>query len=91
MTKRKNIRVEHGYMPLPDYVAIRVGCKVSWVYYKTREEASVAAGIARHNAVIDSSMGYDFGYCSPGSISAPEQLMFPADSEYHGLYEVCIS
>lgn len=80
------------YKKLPQYVDMRTGCKVCWVYYKTLEEANIAAEIARYNGEIDRSYGYDFGYCSPGSVT----LMKPENckgewAKYSGLYEVCIS
>lgn len=71
----------------PEPAETRCGCKVSWNYYKTKEEAEVCAKAAKHNAVIQESQGFDFGYCSPGSIRAPKpgENWFFAD-----LYEVCL-
>lgn len=74
-----------SYKHYPTPVKFRSGCKVSWKYYTTREEAEEAAKAARHNAEIQWSLGYDFGYCSPGSITEVK-----AECEYKGLYEVCI-
>jgi len=73
------------YRQMPAAVAIRSGCKVGWKYYRTEAEAKAAAVIARHNAKIDASQGYDFGYCSPGSVSLVRE------GEFAGLYEVCTS
>ncbi|MBO0715723.1 MAG: hypothetical protein J2P55_00100 [Rhizobiales bacterium] len=70
----------------PDYCAypeaddIRTGIKVGWRIYCDRKAAETCATAARHNAVIQESLGYDFGYCMPGSI---ETL---AD----GRFKVCI-
>lgn len=55
--------------PIPKALEYISGCKVSWRVYATKEEAEAAADVARHNARIDASLGYDFGYLSPGSIS----------------------
>lgn len=56
------------YMAYPPAEKIRCGCKVSWHTYATKAEAEACAEAARHNARIDSALGYDFGYCCPGSI-----------------------
>ncbi len=69
----------HDYLPYPPQQDSRVGCKVSWYIYAKREDAETAAIAAQHNATIQSELGYDFGYCSPGSI---EQV--------GGGWEVCI-
>lgn len=71
---------------MPKEVDLRSGCKVSWYYYATKEEAEAAAKIARHNADIDESLGYDFGYCWPGTIYGPDEQKFKP-----GLWEVCVS
>lgn len=60
------------YMPYPEYVSLRVGMKVSWYLYGSKKEAEKAAEAAKHNAAIQESLGYDFGYQSPGSISKVE-------------------
>ena len=70
--------------PKPDNT--RVGAKVSWHYYKDRAAADECAVAAKHNAVIQESKGYDFGYCSPGSI----RLIKEDWPEYAGLFEVCL-
>lgn len=74
-----------GYKSLPKSDATRVGCKVSWEYYRDEATAKEAAAVARHNAVIDASQGYDFGYMMPGTVT------FMKDGEYAGMYEVCTS
>jgi hypothetical protein len=65
--------------PCPKSVRSRTGNKVSWFFYATLEEAKIASDWAFHRAVLDASMGYDFGYCSPGSIRKTDDQ----------LYEVC--
>lgn len=82
MTKRKAERPQ--YMSYPKEVAGRCGIKVSWNYYKTKEEADECAKAARHNARIQESLGYDFGYCCPGSVTLIKE------GEHAGLYEVCL-
>lgn len=76
-------------------VATRSGCKVSWKVYATRAEAEAAAIVAIHNAEIDESLGYDFGYCCPGSIAelSGERLgLYPELVGKPGtFYEVCFS
>ena len=74
------------YWPYPSTDSLRVGCKVGWRYYDREIDAKYCAKAAVHNAKIKSELGYDFGYCSPGSIRKID-----ADgSEYAGMYEVCI-
>jgi hypothetical protein len=64
----------------PNEYKYRGGCKVAWHTYRTRKEAEECAEAARHNAVIKESLGYDFGYCSPGSITVLPD----------GKFEVCV-
>jgi hypothetical protein len=71
----------------PKHQSYRSGCKVSWKYYDSREDAELAAKAAEHDANIQLSRGYDFGYCWPGSIGWAEP-----DSEHggeNGRWEVC--
>lgn len=78
---------QYDYKPYPPYQRVRTGCKVSWYYYAKKEDAEQAAEVAKHNAAIQASLGYDFGYQSPGySI----QLMGDSWPSYQGLWEVCI-
>ena len=63
----------------PKALFTRGGCKVSWMYFADREDAEKASEVARKEAVFVSNLGYDFGYCSPGSIT-----------ETKDGYEVCI-
>ena len=76
-TKRPRIT----YAEVPEPLSRRQGCKVGWLVYATREEAEVASKAAIYNAKIDASMGYDFGYCCPGSITQLKD----------GTWEVCES
>ena len=69
------------YMPMPKPDVYRGGCKVSWHYYKDEATAKKAVEAAIHNAKIDESLGYDFGYVSPGSIKQVDG----------GMWEVVVS
>ena len=66
--------------PIP--VDYRAGCRVSWYYYATREEADIASVEAFQQGNRKTALGYDFGYCSPGHVQK---------TVYKGrdLYEVC--
>jgi hypothetical protein len=75
------------YADYPKHDAMRVGMKVSWYYFKSEGDAKNASAAARHNAAIQETLGYDFGYQSPGSITQCNADYWP---EYDGLYEVCI-
>jgi hypothetical protein len=69
--------------PNPD--DIRSGCKVSWYYYRSREDAEACSVAAKHNAIRQRELGFDFGYQSPGSIE-----MAHPNSKYAGMWEVCL-
>lgn len=69
----------------PTYQGLRVGCKVSWHYYKSHADALEAARVAVHNAEILAGEGFDFGYQAPGHIEQPAE-----DGEFAGLYSVVI-
>jgi hypothetical protein len=56
----------HDYPKADD---MRTGNKVGWRIYSKREDAEACAEAAKHNARIQASLGYDFGYQSPGSIT----------------------
>ena len=71
------------HMPYPTPIRTRGGCKVSWNYYVTEAEAKECAAAAKHNARIQANLGYDFGYCSPGSI-------VPVEIAGTKLFEVCL-
>lgn len=73
-------RVKYDYQAYPEPDDMRVGCKVSWYTYADRAKAETCSKAARHNAVIQVGLGYDFGYCAPGSI----------DKLADGRFEVCI-
>ena len=80
---------EHIYLPEPKHAALRVGIKVTWLYFKTEEEAKAAAIIANHNAKVAMWEGYDFGYQSPGTIRKMDAHYDGEWAEYAGLWEVC--
>jgi hypothetical protein len=44
------------------------GCKVGWLTYDNQADAEEASRIALEQRGIRASMGYDFGYQSPGAI-----------------------
>lgn len=91
MAKSRKTTNPLGYKTLPPAKAYRGGCKVAWQYYETEEVAKQAADIAEHNARIDASQGYDFGYQSPGSITPPRTDLTGEWAKYNGLWEVCTS
>jgi hypothetical protein len=70
--------------PYPKADGQRSGVKVGWRYYRDLDAAKACAAAAKHNAQIYAAMGYDFGFCAPGRVTA--QL----DGEYAGMYSVCI-
>lgn len=75
--KKKIITRGFGTYPTP--LSQRSGCKVGWLTFATEDEAKAASKVAMAEADVRADQGYDFGYCSPGSI---EKV---ADG-----YEVCI-
>ena len=58
----------------PASVKSQTGCKVSWHWFATLEDAQIASQYAYHRGVWNQSMGYDFGYCSPGDIARDGEL-----------------
>lgn len=82
----KTQREPSPYMDYPKHDARETGCKVSWLYYADEAMAREAAIAARHNDRVDAERGYDFGYCSPGSVGKPSDK-----GEHAGLWRVCIS
>jgi hypothetical protein len=64
----------------PVSLSTETGCKVGWKVYGELFEAEDCAEAAKFNAKIQESLGYDFGYCSPGSIEKLE----------NGCFKVCI-
>jgi hypothetical protein len=79
---------KYDYRAYPQHQNVRSGCKVSWYYYAKKEDAEKAAEVAKHNAQIQASLGYDFGYQSPGY--RVELIGDNWGPEYKGLWEVCI-
>jgi hypothetical protein len=75
------------YRDYPATPNTRSGGKVGWRYYDRLIDAKACAAAARHNAKIQAGLGYDFGYCSPGSI---RQVPPHGPTEYVGKFEVCI-
>lgn len=73
------------YLPYPEPLKTRCGCKVSWYYYDNLKDAEECSKAARHNGEYQRWLGYDFGYCSPGSIRPPTKVGFNPE-----LYEVCL-
>lgn len=87
-------KIETKYLPYPEPVTSRSGCKVSWNYYVTEDDANACSKAAIHNAKLDRAQGYDFGYCAPGQV-----VKMASDARYRelgkvlevgGLYEVCL-
>lgn len=68
----------YGQHP-PDPIRTESGCKVGWCYYDNLESAELASRWAREQAKIVASIGYDFGYCTPGAVSP-----------INGLWRVCV-
>lgn len=68
--------------PEPD--AQRSGCKVGWYYYRDETKAKAASDCAKRDAIIQASLGYDFGYPSPGYITKIRE------GERAGMWKVCI-
>lgn len=82
---------KHTYASYPKEADGRSGCKVGWLYYETEAEAMEAAKAAKHNAQIQWSLGYDFGYCVPGFIRRPEEVQkYNRAPSGKALWEVCI-
>lgn len=66
-----------GYPPA---LSERSGGKVGWKTYATQADATAAAKVATRDAARQARLGYDFGYCSPGSITRLN----------NGTFEVCV-
>ena len=54
------------YIQYPECQDQRTGCKVSWLYYDSKEDAEKACIAARSNARLYAALGYDYGYQAPG-------------------------
>lgn len=76
-------KTKFDWKPYPEPDAQRTGCKVSWYCYRDRADAEKASIAAKHNAVRQEQLGYDFGYMMPGSIT----LLIKGDDR---MWEVCI-
>jgi len=55
---------------LPAPVSTRSGCKVSWETYAEKADAEKRAKYAKEEAEFVSLLGFDFGFQSPGTITA---------------------
>lgn len=62
-----------SYKPYPACFDEEVGCRVVWRHYASEDAAKRAAEAAKHNAALDESRGFDFGFVSPGSIEKVER------------------
>jgi hypothetical protein len=82
--KEMSMKKKLDYREYPKPSGYRSGCKVSWYYYHDRANADKAAAAAKHNAVIQAGLGFDFGYQAPGSIHKAE------GGDNAGMWEVCI-
>lgn len=82
MTSKRKKFADYPHTP-----NLRSGAKVGWRYYDREIDAMACARAAKINADIKWDMGYDFGYCAPGSIhKIPED----SDGPYAGKFEVCV-
>lgn len=50
-------------------VSSRGGCKVSWKTYATEQRAREMAAWAYLEGEYKAALGYDYGYCMPGSVA----------------------
>jgi len=81
--KTRKIKVKgktYVYHDYPPEQGSRSGCKVGWLIYDRLEDATAAAAAAAHNAENQWALGYDFGYCSPGTVRVLD----------NGQFQVCI-
>jgi len=58
---------------IPTPISQRGGCKVRWMTFATEADAKACAKVAVQEAQRKADDGYDFGYCSPGSITKTEE------------------
>lgn len=61
-------KMARGFGHYPTPVSQRSGCKVGWMTFATKADAEKCARAARLEAKRQAENGYDFGYCTPGSI-----------------------
>lgn len=87
MTKKTKTPTFKSY---PEPVTTRSGCKVSWNYYKTEEEARACSKAAGWNRDIKAGLGYDFGYCWPGTVKRMTDAAPYGEAQYAELWEVCL-
>lgn len=58
----------------PEPVLRRNGCKVGWLYYKSKKEARIASAMAFKRSIEMRDQGYEFGYVVPGAIDKEGRL-----------------
>lgn len=75
---------KNPFKPYPKNQGYKGGIKVAWYYFDSKDDAEKASEAARHNAQVKEGQGFDFGYCSPGSIVKMK------DGEFAGKFEVCV-
>ena len=101
MAKAKRGNPYDAWQSYPKPVAKRSGCKVSWAYYRTKEDADACSKAAYANSLIAASEGFDFGYQAPGCIRQITEPGLVIDDRgdirrgvkgepITGLYEVCL-
>ena len=61
---------------LPTPVKEVSGCKVGWLFFKTREDAEAYVEGVQAEAAKQWAAGYDFGYCLPGEIRETDDGLF---------------
>ena len=95
--KAKKPNPYDAWQQYPKPVTSRSGCKVSWNYYRTREEAEVCSKAAYENSKIAAAEGFDFGYCAPGCIremppgsKVGEAYFRDKIEDVSGMFEVCL-
>lgn len=67
----------------PEAQEYKGGCKVGWRYYVSLDDAQAASEVAVREGMYKADLGFDYGYCSPGSIEKVECLG-------QTLYKVCV-
>jgi hypothetical protein len=63
-------------MTYPKCLSKRSGAKVGWLTYATAKEAVEASSIAMREADELQSLGYDFGFQTPGAITINDDGTF---------------
>lgn len=59
------------------------GCKVGWRYFRDKADAEAYAALQNEMRPLQEQLGYDWGYCWPGSITERK------DKEGKVEFEVC--